>query len=310
MHVLLTGGLGFIGRHLSVALLERGVRVTVVDLPRFGAVGLPAPSTARAGEAEIVVADIREPDAWSDALAGVDVVVHCAGVHRVDEVEARPLRHVDINVAGTRTLLERVVEHGVSRFVNLSSAKVYGQIPSGHASHEDDLVAPVDIYALGKVVGEQYCDTFAARHGLEVCSLRPFSVYGPGQETQTGYIGALLDGVVGGGHVVLPGDRETRRDFVYIDTVVDACVAAITSDTPPPRILNCGSGTSTTLPELVDLFTSAAGRPLRVTYRDARAGTLRETLADVTLLQQFADPRVPSLHEALAPTIGACLGRP
>ena len=310
VHVLVTGGLGFIGHHVSLALIERGVRVTILDLPKFGAVSLPGVSARRSdAEAEIVVADLLEPDQWTHHLRGVDAVVHCAGVHQVDEIEAHPLRHVEVNVGGTRRLLEAMVEHEVPRLVNLSSAKVYGQNP-GRPSTEDDIVAPVGAYALGKVVAEQYGTRFATDHGLEVCSVRPFSVFGPGQSTNTGYVGALLDAVCHGGRVIIPGSAEMMRDFVSIDTVVDTCVAAALTDGAPPPLLNCGSGEATTLAELTRTFSAVAGREFEVTYREPRAGTLRVTLADVERMNRFAAPRLPTLSEALAPTIAACLGMP
>lgn len=310
MHVLVTGGLGFIGHHVSLALLERGVRVTIVDLPRFGAVSLPGVAARRSdAQPEIIVADLLDPEQWAHCLPGVDAVVHCAGVHQVDEVESQPLRHIEVNVGGTRRLLEAMVEHEVPRVVNLSSAKVYGQNP-GRPSTEDDIVAPVDAYALGKVVAEQYGVRFAADHGLEVCSVRPFSVFGPGQSTNTGYVGALLDAACHGGRVVLPGSAETVRDFVSIDTVVDTCVAAALADETPPPLLNCGSGEATTLDDLTRTFSTVAGRELVVSYRAPRAGTLRETLADVELMNRFASPRLPALADALSPTIDACLGLP
>lgn len=310
MHVLITGGVGFIGHHVGLTLLERGVRVTVVDLPRFGAVTLPG-LAARAldREPEIVVADILDRDQWTHHLQGVDAVVHCAGVHQVDEVESQPLRHIEVNVSGTLGLLEAMVEYGVPRLVNLSSAKVYGE-NQGRPSHEDDLVVPIDAYALGKVVAEQYGVRFAADHGLEVCSIRPFSVFGPGQPTNTGYVGALLDAACHGGRVVLPGSPETVRDFVSIDTVVDTCVAAALADRTPPPSLNCGSGEATTLDDLTRTFSAVAGRDLEVSYREPRDGTLTVTLADAERMIAFAAPRMPSLADALAPTIDAVLGMP
>ena len=310
VHVLITGGLGFIGHHLSLALLASGAQVTIVDLPRFGAASLPARSGREfADRTRIVLADVRDREAWFPLLSAVDVVVHCAGVHQIDEVEGDVLRHIDVNVGGTRTVLDGLVQYAVPRLVYLSSAKVYGQ-NSGHPSREDDIRAPVDSYALGKTVAEQYGADFAARHGLEVCSVRPFSVIGPGQPTNTGYIGALLDGACQGGRVVLPGTPEMSRDFVSIDTVVDTCVAAVVAEAAPPPVVNCGSGTSTTLAALTETFEEVAQREMVVAYREPRPGTLERTHADTELMQRFACPRVPALEETLARTLGTHLGLP
>ena len=310
MHVLITGGLGFIGHRVGLELLARGAQITIVDLPAFGDASLPSAAIPpQGGPVEIVLADVRQAADWGHRLADVDVVIHCAGVHQADEVAADVAGHIDVNVAGTRSLLDATVAAGVGRFIYLSSAKVYGQI-DGRASQEDDLVAPIDVYALGKAVAEIYCDRYATNHSLEVSVIRPFSVYGPGQDTHTGYMGALLEALRRSRRVILPGGPDTSRDFVHIDTVVDVCVSAALSVDAPPPILNAGSGVPTSLAELVEAFQTASGRDLEVTYRDPRPGTLVRTLADVSLMTDFSCPTLPPLQMGIQETTDAQLGMP
>lgn len=309
MHVLITGGHGLIGHAVAERLLAADHRVTNVDLPRFGVPDRVPGGPGGPGAYDLIEADILDVADWGAVLGDVDVVVHTAGIHQVDEVARDPVRHIDVNVTGTHKLLTAAHQHGVRRFVYLSSAKVYGHA-YGRASREDDLVAPVESYALGKVVAEHYCAHFAEQLDMATCSIRPFSVYGPGQDTHTGYIGALLESLRRGHRVVLAGAPDFVRDFVHLDTVVDLCVDAVCSEHPPPLVLNAGSGRATTLAELVTAFETVTERPLRVSYRDPRPGTLRFTLADTTRMNEFTRPTLPELEAGILETVTAELGRP
>ena len=305
MHVLVTGGHGLIGHGVSERLLAAGHEVTVVELPRFGVPDrVPSPGSYR-----LVEADILDVGDWGEVLADVDAVVHTAGIHQVDEVARDAVRHIDVNVTGTHKLLTAAHEHDVSRFVYLSSAKVYGH-GYGRPSSERDLVAPVESYALGKVVAEHYCAHFANETGMATCSVRPFSVYGPGQDTHTGYIGALLESLRRGHRVVLSGDPDFVRDFVHIDTVVDLCVSAVVSEERPPLLLNAGSGQGTTLAQLVKAFETVTERTLHVSYREPRPGTLRYTTADTAVMRDYAWPAMPDLEQGILETVTAELGNP
>lgn len=306
MHVLITGGHGLIGHGVCQRLIAAGHRVTVVELPRYG---VPERVPAPPDDYSLIEADILDVADWADVLDDVDAVVHTAGIHQVDEVARDAVRHIDVNVTGTHKLLKAAHEHDVGRFVYLSSAKVYGH-GYGRASHEEDLVAPIESYALGKVVAEHYCAHFAQRLGMPTCAIRPFSVYGPGQDTHTGYIGALLESLRRGHRVALSGDPDFVRDFVHIDTVVDLCVAATVSDESPPLILNAGSGQATTLAQLVKAFETVTERTLHVSYRDPRPGTLRFTLADTGRMLDLSEPAMPDLEQGILETVTTELGTP
>jgi len=306
VHVLITGGHGLIGHGVSQRLLADGHRVTLLDLPRFG---LPERVRDAAESPDLIEADILDVDVWGDVLDDVDVIVHTAGIHQVDEVARDSVRHIDVNVTGTHKLLMAAQAHDVGRFIYLSSAKVYGH-GYGRASAESDLVSPIESYALGKVVAEHYCAHVNREFGIETCSIRPFSVYGPGQDTHTGYIGALLESLRRGQRVVLSGDADFVRDFVHIDTVVDLCVRATLSAAAPPLLLNAGSGEATTLGQLVAAFETVTDRRLGVSFRDPRPGTLRFTLADTQQMQDFSWPHMPQLEQGILETVTAELGAP
>ncbi|MCH7789318.1 MAG: NAD-dependent epimerase/dehydratase family protein, partial [Acidobacteria bacterium] len=283
---------------------DRGHDLLLIDLPRFGPVdpeGLLGPTT------EVAFADLLDIGEWEQRLEGADVVVHSAAIHQVDELRENPIRALEVNVGATRHLLEACERVGARRFVYLSSAKVYGKVD--HASIETDLVMPIEPYGLAKVVGEGYCEHFRKKGSLETISLRPFSVYGPRQPVNTGYIGALIATLQANNRLVLPGQPTFSRDFVHVDTVVEVVVAAIEADGELPPLLNIGSGQPTSLPELVDLFEAITERSLDVTFVDPRPGSLHATLSEPTLMNDFASPRAIELSAGLEQTITAHIER-
>ena len=296
MRVLVTGGLGYIGGGVVRRLVERGDEVVAIDLPRLNI----TPPKPQAG-LEVHYADVTAPEEIAPLLRDVDVVVHAAGIPQADDVVRHPHRHVEVNVNGTYNMLEAAANAGIPRFVHLSTAKLYG--PSTAPSNEADLVRPADEYSLGKYAAESFCTHFASTTPLEVCMLRPFSVYGPRMDLRTGYCGMLLDALMSGAAAVLPGRPDFSRDFVHLETVVDVVLAAITSVAPPPPTINVGSGVSTSLADLVDLFRGEICRRLPVTYSDPRPGTLDRTLADISLMNDFACPHIPDLRTGIIETI-------
>ncbi len=303
MRIAITGGLGFIGKRLASAFVQRGDEVLLLDLPRFGAVEV---DDEIGDSVDVELFDIVEDDGLGEAFEGADAVVHAAALHQVDDVRENPIRALEVNVSGTRIALNAAAEAKVGRVVNLSSAKVYGELDGG-PSRESDIVRPAEQYGVAKVVGEGYCGTIREMTDMELISLRPFSVYGPGQSLNTGYIGALLRTLSGKPQVALPGRPDFTRDFVHVDAVVDACLYACDSDAELPRLLNVGSGSATSLADLVTTFEKVTERPLEVTYVEPRAGTISDTLADTTLLQQLVDPKPIDLDEGLAETVAATL---
>lgn len=272
MRILVTGARGFIGAGVVHAAHRQGHEVVATDHSQQGR-RLPAGVQAIDG-------DITRPQEWRSAFEGIEAVVHCAAIHRPDEIADDTVRAIEVNLRGTRLMLEAAADAGVQRFVHLSSAKAYGE-PLGFPSREDDLVNPVESYGLAKVITEDYCRYFTATTGMRCISLRPYSVYGPGQDFSTGYIGQLLEAWTDGKGVALSGGPEFVRDFVHIDDVVDMCLASALAD-QPFDVVNVGSGGPTTLGALIDLFCSQLGAELDVSFKPARRGTIERMLADLT----------------------------
>lgn len=295
MKILVTGARGFIGAGVVHAARHCGHSVIATDR---AVEGRDFPS-----DIEMLQLDVTNPEGWRSALEGVDAVVHCAAIHRPDEIAQDTVRAIEVNLRGTRLMLKAAADAGVARFVNLSSAKAYGE-PLGFPSREEDLVNPVESYGLAKVVTEDYCRHFTAQTRMRCLSLRPYSVYGPGQDLHTGYIGQLLEAWTAGTSVALSGNAEFVRDFVHIDDVVDICLAAAVQDYPFD-VVNVGSGRPTRLGALIELFKTLSGAELQVTFKPARRGTIERTLADLQRQRAILDRDPIPLSVGLAGTVGA-----
>ena len=247
--------------------------------------------------------DILDIESCIETCEAMDVIVHAAAVHEAGAVAKNPRAAVRINVEGTLNLLRAAVMSGARRFVYMSSAKIFGN-PEALPSAEKDTLIPRETYALSKFVAEQYCREFHEQYGVEIVIVRPFSVYGPGQSLGTGYIGMIIDSILKGTQVRLPGRKYFVRDFVHIDDVTELCVQAIDADLPGITVLNAGSGAATTLGQLLKLASSVTEIELGGTFREPGAGTIERMLANMNharRLLNFVPER--DLHGGLEETI-------
>jgi len=207
------------------------------------------------------------------ACEGMNVVVHCAAMHEASAIAKDPLSSIELNVTGTLNLLHAAIATGVKRFVFLSSAKVFGE-PATLPSVESDVAIPQNTYGLSKLASEYHCHTLQAQANIQIVIVRPFSVYGPAQELDSGYVGMILSSLLGNTELNLPGRPDFIRDFVYIDDVIRLCSAVVTADLPGITIFNAGSGKQTSLRELLVLAAKISGVDLDGHYRVPGAGTL------------------------------------
>lgn len=293
MKILVTGIRGFIGAAIATAAHAQGHEVVGVDLLSRG--------RALPHGVRVVQGDVANPTAWRGELDAVDVIFHSAALHHTDQIAHDPVKSIEVNLRGTRLMLEMAAECRVPRFVHLSSAKVYGE-PVAFPSSEEDLLSPVEPYGLAKAVSEQMCAYFAAHSAMRCVAVRPFSVYGPGQDLSTGYIGQLLHGWHTGRPVAFAGEPEYLRDFVHVDDVVRICLAAALTD-HDVAVVNAGSGDATSLRDLVTEFSSLCADGPDVRYAPARAGTITRTLADMRRGLPLLGRPPFSLREGLVDTL-------
>lgn len=283
MRVLITGGAGFIGTALANRLAERGDMVRVLD-------DLSAGDPAGLRE-EVLFSrgDVRDrPKLWT-ILHNIDCVFHLAARVSVPESILYPREYNDVNVAGTVSLMEATRDIGVKRVVLASSGTVYGDQPVQPVS-EDVRPNPEVPYAVTKIAAEHYVFTLGKLYGIETVALRIFNAYGPGQPLPAAHapvIPLFMRQVLAGGSVVLFGGGAQTRDFVYIDDVVDALVAAAHAPDVNRRLINIGSGEEISIRELVRRIERTAGRRANVIDNPEQNGGVRRLVADIRLARQL-----------------------
>ena len=273
MNCLITGGAGFIGAHLTRRLAARlpgGVRV----LDNFTRAELP-PMNAQSGF-ELVRGDIRHPVQLRKAMAGCQVVFHLAAIATVMESEQNPSDTLSVNVSGTYDVLRAARELGVARFIFASSREVYGE-PALLPVTEDCPLAPKNVYGASKAAAEMICSWFAST-GMEVTMLRLSNVYGPGDTGRV--IPRFIASARTGGALTLYGGNQII-DFVWIDRVVDAFVAA-GCGTYVRGSVNVGSGVGVTILRTADRVLAACGTKAQVNVVPTRQIEVSRFIADVS----------------------------
>jgi len=254
--------------------------------------------------------DVKDvPKLWT-LLQRVDCVYHLAARVSVPESILYPRDYNDVNVGGTVAVMEAVRDAGVKRVVLASSGAVYGEKDKQPIS-EKTIPNPRSPYAVSKIASEHYVSTIGALCGIETVVLRIFNAYGPGQFVPASHapvIPQFLKQALGGGSLVVFGDGNQTRDFVYIDDVVDALFAAATaSDVDRSteaherrRVINVGSGQEVSINQLVEKVARATGREVNPLYSQADNGGVSRLVADISLARRTLGygPRV-DLDEGL-----------
>ena len=268
-HAVVTGGSGFVGSHLVESLLARGHEVTIFD----GAEP-PADWDAIREQVTRVEGDVRDPDVLARAIRpGVDVVYHLAAVVGVDQYLARPLDVIDINVTGTRNVLELAAKAG-ARLVVASTSEVFGKNPAVPWREDGDRVlgpttADRWAYSSSKALTEHLAFAFARGHDLDVTVVRYFNVYGPRQRPAYLVSRSLHRALNGLPPVVYDQGRQTRC-FTYVADVVEGTILAGTHPGAVGEVFNIGSMTETTIAEAVELIASLTGAASAIPVDTAR----------------------------------------
>ena len=298
MHVLVTGGAGFIGSHVCEQLLGNGHEVRVLDdLSSGRREHVPNGVDFREG-------CITDPDTVHAAVAGVEAVVHLAAIASVARsVEAPSATHA-VNLAGTILLAEAASAAGVTTLVYASSAAVYGSIER-EAHREDDQPSPITPYAIDKLTGEHYLRFFALQHGLDVRALRFFNVYGPRQLPSSPYAGVIArfaTALLQDQPATIFGDGEQTRDFIAVADIA-AIVTRHAEQTATPgqmQVMNVCNGARTSLHDLIDQLSRAAGHTAAVRYEPVRDGDIRHSRgSDECLTAWFTERPRTSLADGL-----------
>ncbi len=301
---LVTGAAGFIGRSIAAALLARGDSVRGVDNfitgKRRNLVGLEA--------MEFVECDLADPEGCRRACAGVETVFHEAALASVPRSVADPVSTNRNCVTATLNLLVAAREAGVRRIVYAGSSSAYGDTPT-LPKQEEMLPNPISPYAVAKLAGEQYMRAFARVYGMETVVLRYFNVFGPYQDPTSHYSGVLAifcRKMLAGEQPTIYGDGEQSRDFTYIDNVVHAnlLAAAAPAEKVKGSMMNAATGSRVTLNETFKTLRELTGYAGDPAYAPARAGDIRDSLADIGLAEELLGYKpIVTFREGLRRTV-------
>lgn len=299
---LVTGGAGFIGSHLTEALVAEGCKVVVLDNLSTGHRSNLA-TVQRS--IELVEGDIRDLQTVRQTMKGCEAVFHLAAVVSVPQTVEQPLESAAVNDMGTMHVLEAARGDGVASLVFASSSAVYGDDPD-LPKCEEMPPKPLSPYAVQKITGEYYTRLFHQLYGMKTTSLRFFNVYGPKQDPSSPYSGVVsifMSKAVQKMPPTIYGDGSQSRDFVYIADVVRALLKAASTRAAAGQSINVGTGISIDVNQLWKTIAQLAGLKMNSRYAPQRAGDIVASVAAIDTAKTLLgfEPTV-AIEEGLANT--------
>jgi len=290
MRILVTGGAGFIGSHVAGRLIRDGHEVEIIDDfndyydPRIKRANI----SSLGGAAKLHEGDIRDRDFVQQTISQgrFDAIIHLAARAGVRPSLKDPQLYIDTNITGTHHLLEAAHQNGIGRFLFASSSSVYGLAKKVPFTEDLPLPQTLSPYAATKIAGEHLCGNYAHLYGMKVVCLRFFTVYGPGQRPDLA-IHKFTDAIHRGQSIPQFGDGSTRRDYTYIDDIVQGVTGALRYEGPAFDIFNLGENQTTTLSELILEIEKALGKKAIIERLPEQQGDMPLTAADITKARQL-----------------------
>jgi UDP-glucuronate 4-epimerase len=285
MKILVTGGAGFIGSHFVEKCLALGHSVAVVD--EFNDFYDPAIKRANvagfAKDAPVHEADIRDAATMLRIVKDgrFDSIVHLAARAGVRPSIKDPRLYVETNILGTLNLLEAAKQGNVPRFICASSSSVYGVLKTLPFREDLALTQTISPYAATKLAGEQICSNFSHLFGLRTINLRFFTVYGPRQRPDLA-IHSFTKAIHEGRSIQQFGDGSTRRDYTYIDDIIQGMTACLSYEGQLCDVFNLGESQTTTLSDLIATIERALGKKTVIEKKPDQPGDVPVTYADIT----------------------------
>ncbi len=285
MKILVTGGAGFIGSHLIEHLLAEGHEVSVIDEfndfynPQIKRLNLAAVAT----RITLHEADIRDAGAVFSIVknGGFDSIVHLAARAGVRPSIKEPKLYIDTNIVGTFNLLEAARQAGIGRFICASSSSVYGVLKTTPFREDMALTATISPYAATKLACEQLCSNYSHLYGMRTINLRFFTVYGPRQRPDLA-IHKFTRSIFEGKTIDQYGDGTTRRDYTYIDDIIQGVAACLHYEGELCDVFNLGESQTTTLNELIASIENALGKKATINRMPEQPGDVPVTYADIS----------------------------
>ena len=303
--ILITGGAGFIGSHLTDVLLAKGYSVRILDDLSTGKrsnVPLDNPRV------ELIVGDVADADVVTRAMVDCQAVAHLAAVASVQASVDDPVRTHQSNFVGTLNVCEAMRQANVKRVVFASSAAVYGNNGEGFAIDEDTPKAPLTPYASDKLASEYYFDFYRRQHALEPVIFRFFNIFGPRQDPSSPYSGVISifsERAQKGLPITIFGDGEQTRDFFYVEDLVGLLVQALEAPHVEDGAINVGMNQATSLTQMLGVLAEVLGEIPPVSHSPARAGDIRHSRANNDrLLKRFKLAEPTPMSIGLAKLLG------
>ena len=289
--ILITGCAGFIGSHATQALLKQGYEVVGLDNlndyynPAWKQANLDQFSNQ--AQFKFIKADITDLAALKQIFQDhrFDKILHLAARAGVRPSIEQPLLYQKVNVEGTLNLLEMAREHQIPHFISASSSSVYGNQPKVPFSETDPVNEPISPYAATKKAGEMLCYTYSHLYGIKTSCLRFFTVYGPaGRPDMAPYL--FTEAILQGKPINKFGDGSTKRDYTYIDDIVDGIMAVVAKPFKF-EIFNLGNNTPVSLNEFIALLEEIIGKKALINQLSMQPGDVNTTYADISKAQQL-----------------------
>ncbi len=305
---LVTGGAGFIGSHIAAYLLKHGA-ATVRVLDNLANGFQTNLDVLRAYPAfEFIEGDIRNETTCQQACDGIHFVSHQAALGSVPRSIKEPVYFNEVNVGGFVNMLKAAADNKVQQFVYASSSSVYGDEPT-LPKQEDRVGNCLSPYAATKKTNELYAQIFADVYGLNVIGFRYFNIFGPRQDPDGAYAAVIplfVKGILKQTPVYINGDGEQTRDFTFVDNAVQINIKGMLTDNKEAlkKVYNVAVGENFSVNDLFNACQQQLGSSWDATYREARAGDIRNSLADISLAKKLLDYQpTKNFKEGLSETI-------
>jgi UDP-glucose 4-epimerase len=281
--VLVTGGGGFIGRHVTRALVQAGAAVVVADRTEGAGEALP--------DCEVLTGDLRDPDFRDAAVtAGLDGIIHLAAATSVLASVRDPAGVHELNVTATAGLLELARLRGVSRFLLASTNAVVGDVGTATIDESSPL-RPLTPYGASKAACEMLLSGYAGAYGMATCALRFTNVYGPGMAHKDSFVPRLMRAARDGETVRIYGDGKQSRDLVHVEDVARGVLVAWTQQALGPLVI--GAGRSVSVLDLVSAAREATGTELPAEHIPAQNGEMPAVVVSIARARSLGyEPRV------------------
>jgi Nucleoside-diphosphate-sugar epimerases len=298
MRVLVTGGAGFIGRHIA-GYFQHRAEVRVLDNLRSG-----RKSNLSGLNCQFMVGSVLDRDLVREAMTGVDFVFHLAAIASVQESMQKPNECAEINTRGTVIVLEEAALAGVKKLIFSSSAAIYGDNPT-NPKIESMPAEPKSPYAASKYEGERHCSAFTGEGRLATVSLRYFNVFGPYQDPRSEYaaaVPAFIEKAIRDEPITIFGDGQQTRDFIYVDDVV-AANAFFALKSQATGIFNVACGRQITVTDLALTIRKITKSSCTIDYAAERPGDVKHSLAGIDKMHTAGFRPVCDLAAGLRATI-------